>query len=150
MFVEPNGTKARFVYKINRSGEVMFVLIMWLLWAGLYQSTTGLRLVLLWRTRCSLSPALLSVVLSAAADGNEPPVCMPGLPKAPGELKLAGCGEHPGWRPLVSRDDWQCQHTLERTQRGFERQGKTKLKNNNNHSLWRAVLTCCCLPLALW
>lgn len=84
------------MYRINRLERclttIKFVLITWLPGARLYQSTAG-----------SHSEALLlpqpCPTLSAAADQDEPPVCMPGLLKAPGDLKLARCEEHPGWRP---------------------------------------------------
>lgn len=128
----------------------MFVLITWLPWARLYWSTAGPHLVLLWRTCCWLSLALLSMELSAAADGNEPPVCMPGLPKAPGDLKLAGYGEHPGWRPLVRRGDWQCLWHTGESPEGFWTIGKNKIKKTIIITLSREQFWCAAACLLHW
>lgn len=108
MFIEPNGTEARFMYRINRAGEVSHCSAVCTNYVAPL-SRAGPE-----HSRSSALPSSpwCSQLLQG---GDEPPVCVPGLPKAPGDLKLAGCGEHPGWRPLVRRDDCQSLYTLAST-----------------------------------
>lgn len=70
MFVEPSGTEARFMYKINRAGEVSHHSDVCTNYVALSQAVLehSTHLVLLWRTCCWLSLALLSMELSAAAE----------------------------------------------------------------------------------
>lgn len=97
----------------------MFILIKQLPRALLYQSTAGPHLAQLYLDLCGpLSQQLQT--------GISPPVCMPGLLRVPGDLKVTHCREHPQWRPLVRSEDRQSQYTLESTQRSCKLYEKAK------------------------
>lgn len=94
----------------------MFVLIMWLPRAWLYQSPAGPHFAQL----CLTLHGALSQLLQTGMSSR---VCMPRILKTPRDLKVACCGEQPQW-PLVESKGQQSQNTLESTQKGFELQGK--------------------------